>query len=1252
MKTPFTPLFGKGILCSLIILSSISTFAQSNLEKGWEAFLNNNNIEAKKYFQPSLQNANEKEEALLGMAFSTLYAKDEEETFNYFNDFYKSTKNPAPYVFALWTNPIVKFGGSKKSGKQLDFYNSIIQNPNFDGSLKAAAYGILGSHYTAWKKPEEASQAYKKIGSLEDWQILGEFQNISTSGFDKNYDALNHPLNDITFTDKRGAGVKWFHPPYFRLDKWIDLTNYFEAGNAIVFAQTFIESATAQEIQIRAGVSGSLKVWVNDFLVISESEERNNDLDNYIRKVKLNSGYNRILVQVGESYAGRSNFLIRLTDANGNPISNLKNTATPQKYDKATPYEVEKIPVFAEKYFESLEHEKSIPNQLLLSLCYLRDDKTFEARKVMEGLQAKYPKSTFVKSMFTDLFSKTDNRTGLESAQESIKTNDPESAISLVLNHSFYVSKKDFVKTQEYIDKLEAMYGPDNKTVLSDKISLLATKGEIDKVVVIAEKAYGMYPDYYPFMEIKYLIEKEIKKNNNAAIDILKKYLKTNDSYNASKYLSALYISLGQFNKGIEVLDAEAKADPVSVVVLLDIVRNYFQVQNYEKAKEYENKVIAIAPYNDVYQLDIAKINKSLKKNDEATVAYQKVLELNPNNYDAIRELRELQDKKPLFDYFEKVDVNKILSEAPKQENYPDDNSIILHEEVQTIIYPSGGSEEKHIMIAKVLNTKGIEAWKEYTASASGWQSYIINESEVIKANGQKVPGEVNGQDIVFTNLEIGDAVHVSYTVKNYSQGQLANKFWGTYYFSHYFPYKTTKYSLLVAKNQPFQYTFSQNKIEPVKSVVEDFDLYVFENKNQAAIVREDRMPAIDDVANILHMTTISDWNFVSSWYNDMASAKARPNYEVKEIINTLFKDKKNLSDLAKAKTIYNYITKTINYSSVSFRQSGLVPQEPATVLNTLIGDCKDVSTLFVAMCKEVGLKASLMLVNTRDNGLKSMMLPSIDFNHCMAKLTLDNHDYYLELTSNYLPFATLYNSDLKSLYLDINNQKDKKTLQLMEPKKREANEIIRKVNIKPINTDLLIHEENIKIASMAASVRSVYTDLSEKDRNKKMLDGIKSALPNAELKSLSFKNLENGENRDSLFTSIDYSIKEDIKSIGGIQIITLPWSDKALASDININEDRKFSIDFTNLYNMDGERETIVLEIPEGKNVIENIPSAKLSNAYLDYSLEVKTEKNKITFDRIFKIKGDIIPISDIPAFMEDYKKIVLADSKQLAIK
>ena len=98
-----------------------------------------------------------------------------------------------------------------------------------------------------------------------------------------------------------------------------------------------------------------------------------------------------------------------------------------------------------------------------------------------------------------------------------------------------------------------------------------------------------------------------------------------------------------------------------------------------------------------------------------------------------------------------------------------------------------------------------------------------------------------------------------------------------------------------------------------------------------------------------------------------------------------LFKNKKGLTDLQKARTIYDFIEANVSYSNVPFMHGPIIPQKASRTLNTKLGDCKDVSTLFVALCNEVGLKANLILVDTRDNGERHLNLPSVDFNHCIA---------------------------------------------------------------------------------------------------------------------------------------------------------------------------------------------------------------------------------------------------------------------------
>jgi tetratricopeptide (TPR) repeat protein len=1252
MKLTFTQLKAVFILA----LSMATTFAsaQSSLPNAWKAFYENKRAEARTLFTAASQQGTNADEALLGLSLLAQVDRSNAESFEYFKKFCAATKNPQPYIYALWTTPSINEGFGKKSPEQIAFLREIIAHKDYDGMLAAMAYSMIGEHFETSKKFELADKEYKNIGSLNAWQITGEFENISTSGFDKPYETVQHPEAEATFTNKNGVKNSWFEIPYVRHDRWIDFTYYSNAYNSIDFAQTFVKSDNHMEAQLRIGVSGSVKVWVNDKQLLSEADERNNDLDTYIQTIKLNKGYNRILVQIGESYAERSNFMVRLTDNQGVPIPGLTCIAKAQPYTKETAFVSQKIEPFAITYFEQqikAQPDNLLP-QLLIAQAYLRNDKTFEARRVVENMRKKYPNSTFLNAMLLDIFNKDQNRTGAETIKETMKMADPESSIALIMKFNELIEQKEYDKAADVIKRLEELQPDQAEFILKSKINLAGYNKNQDEVVKLAEEAYVKYPDNSDFMGLKYLIEANLRKNLPKALEVLKSYVDTHDNYTVAKELAAAYFAAGKASEGLKVYQDEIKLDPIGIGIYSDLGDQYYKQQQYDKAAQCYLNCLQIFPTSGDYYTSLGKIYEESNQKDKAIQAYQKGLEYEPNDYATIKSLRKLQNKKDVFSYFEEPNVDALIRNAPKASEYPDDNYLILDQEVQKVVYQNGGSEERQYMISKILTQKGIESWKEYSIGYDNWQNLLIETAEVIKANGNKVPAERNENNLVFTNLEVGDVINIRYKVENYYKGKLANHFWDSFYFTNGNANVKSKYSLLISKDKKFDYKFSQSAIIPQKKTADEFDLYVWQNADQHALTYEDKMPPLADVANILYLTSIPDWKFISDWYNDLASAKARTNYEVKQVISDLFPDKSTFTPMQKVESIYNYITTNISYSSVSFRQSGLIPQNPSNVLNTRIGDCKDVSTLFVSMCKEAGIKAQLVLVKTRDNGLNTMPLPNIDFNHCIAKVNLNNQEYYIELTSQYLPFRSQYNTSLNSVTLDIGDGNSASDVKYLNPITRKANNISRVVDITFRDKDMLVKEKGYKTAALAGYTREVYKELSQKDRIKKIKNAISNVYPDNEITRLDFTNLDAKANKDTVYSQLDYELRNTTKSIAGMSIFSLPWSDKMAASDLQVVSPRYSGIDLDQMFSLDSESEAISITLPLGKKVVEPFAPLVLNNDVLNYSITSKTEGNKLIITRTFKLKKDFIPSNKVPEFNEFFKKIVEADNREIAMK
>ena len=1242
----------KAIAIILVMAFSCPIWAISELENGNKAFYANQRTEAKSAYQKAILIPKEKAEAYLMLSLLATLEGKESEAFTQFESFFKASENPYPYLFSLWSTESVSGISQKKSFVRLNFLNQLVADPKANGTLKAMAYAALGDHFNASNQFAKSKENFAKIGALDVWSLVGEFENISESGFDKAFEPILKAEENTTFINKNGAKVKWFKMLGNRNDKWLDFTFHYFYENSIIYAQTFANSPVEQEVTFRIGTSGSVKVWLNDALIITEAEERNNDLDTYQAKVKLNKGFNRILVQIGSSEINRSNFLARITDDFGNNVSGINYSAGYQSYNKSTAPLPKVIPIFAESFFEEkVNSEKaSVIDYLLLANAHLRNDKGYEARKALATAQKLAPDCSYLKIKQIEAFNRSGNETDAKITIEWLKENDAESLLTLNLFYQEEMDKENFEAATKIVDKIERLYGA-NEDIIIKRIGLAAREKKQDLLVKLVEAAYKKYPENYGFVTLKVDVEKSMNKSFDVALSVLKKYLKTNFSYEAQKAISDLYFGKGLAAEGLSTFDRIVENAPYTPGFRFNLGKYYFGTRDYAKAETYYQQCINNAP--DIFYFWSALAQNFNEKGNSAKAieSYQRALELNPADFESREQLRKLQNKKEVFSYFPKVDVYEIVKKSPAPSTTPDDNSLVLLDEVQKVVYTGGTSEEKRIFVVKIMNEEGINRWKQYYIQHYAMQNFDVEKAEVVKANGSKVEGNSNGAEIVFTNLEVGDAIHVSYKLKSFNGGKLARHFWETFQFSHYMPFLTTRYSLMVEQGIKFDHKFSKEKIEPKVQKLDEFEMYTWEKLNQPALPFEDKMPELSDIGNALYISTIPDWTFVSNWYYDLAASKSKGNLEVKEAVAKLFERKAGLSEMQKARMIYESIVTNIKYLSVAFLQSGLIPQKASHTLNTRLGDCKDVSTLFVAMCREVGIKADLVLIATRNQGKYQMLLPNIDFNHCIARLSSGGKTYFIELTSDKLPFNTFYDNLKNANSLLINSEKSgvRADLVYLNPETRNLNMVLRKTEISLDGNDVKVKKTTIKTGVYASNMRENYRNLGQTDQLKEMQRAIAGDYNQTSIKSISFKGLEGIS--DTVSYSYKFEAPDAVSEIGGLRLLPMPWSERSKSTDFNFTDDRKFPIDLWN-YESDGEEETIELNLPAKMGLAEVPANVQISNAVADYSLVYKQVPGKLLLSRKFRFKKDGIGIDEMKDFQLFYRKVVTADGRQVALK
>jgi hypothetical protein len=315
------------------------------------------------------------------------------------------------------------------------------------------------------------------------------------------------------------------------------------------------------------------------------------------------------------------------------------------------------------------------------------------------------------------------------------------------------------------------------------------------------------------------------------------------------------------------------------------------------------------------------------------------------------------------------------------------------------------------------------------------------------------------------------------------------------------------------------------------------------------------------------------------------------------------------------------------------------------------MGDCKDISTLFVAMCREAGIDANLTLVNTRDNGDNTMYMPCIDFDHCIAAVNINSKKYYVELTNDCNPFSTMSGDIYYAQALEVRDQVKNDLIHL--PKENATKNSVARITKMTLAGDkITVQKKTTKFGINASYMRNNYRDIGKEQQEKNLKESINDEYPSVHLDAFHFDdNLKS--TIDSITYEFTYSSKDAINDVGGMRVFKIPFSEGITSLDFLTEETRKYPIVSTGLLFNSTSSEIITLTLPAGAALLK-VPEAKnYTSEFGEYSLTYKVSGTNYIITRKFTPKGNgQIPTEKYAEFKEFFEKIIKADAVQLALK
>lgn len=1256
----------KGLLFIISFFTSY-VFAQTSYDKAWKALNENKWGEATKLLQEARKDPASARDAFMSNLYLEAYKGKESEIKDFGPAVYAGTENPYPYIYALWFNEAVAGAYGKKDGEhQLKLLNQLINDEKAPGTLSAAANYQLGMHYLYSNDFDKVEKYYSAVGNIRNWQYTGPFENLSQSGHYKEYGPVQNPGQDAVFKSITNADIKWFVPAAEIKDGWTPVSYQISKYTAVAYAQNFVNSPVDQQVYCAVGSSGSIKVWINDELVIAESQERVTEMDTYIAKCQLKKGANRILVQLGYTDNSYANFCVRFTNEKLRAIPGITGSPVYAAYPKVpagnTVKKTELVKHFAEEYFLNAIQKSpdNLINYLLLADVYLRNKKVIEARNLVTEAIKKAPDNCLFKMKMAEVLIKEENRTLLLEELEKIKQLDPESLLVMELNIKEYLGDQKYEDASREIEKRIGLYGEDESTA-EYKLLLLVQEKKYEELIKEVERLYVKYPTNTKVLDMMYSVKKEVYKDKKGAMKIYENYLKNNYNYSAIGKYAELLSEQGDNDKALDLKRKLANNFPYSPNEFYNLSKYYYGMKQYDKAEDFIRKSLALSPYNETCWEQLGDIKNEKKNTSEAMDAYNQSLKYDPNQYTIINKIRKLNGKPEIHKLFSEPDIDALIkADKVADAKNVDYGYYYILDQKNVVLYPGGATEQYSTSVIRITNEKGVDRYKESSIGYGGSQSLLIEKAEIIKKSQAKIEGEINGNEIVFTNLEPGDVVVFKYRLRNYVYGRLAKEFWDKYYFNGQIYTVTTRYNLLAAADQKIHHMVNNGgsyNLTPKTKDVENFKCYTWELSKAEPDKDEPLMPASPDVSMVLHISTIPAWKEIADWYSDISNTKAEEDFEIIALHKKLFPEgQKAMNQFQKARTIYDYIESNIRYSSVSFRQSAYVPQRPSMTLTTRLGDCKDLSSLFVTLARMSGINAQMVLVDTRDNGQKGVILPGVEFNHCIVRADLDNKSYYIELTDNYLPFASLPNNLNGAVALEIpygnNKSVEKPELKWLQPDTRSKDVIKRVMEIKPVDSDLEITVKTTKYGNPSSGTRYTYGNLDNekqlKEIEKTVADGYKN---NVKMTSVKFNALD--KLNDSVDYVYNYRVKNEISEIGSMKTFRMVYPD-IVASLNNFSADtRTYPVQYWYYEDVDRYEATVNITVPATSKFVELPTSENFTFKDMKYSIQYTLKApNKLTIIRKFSSNRQNISPADYADFKAFFEKIVKAEQKFIAYK
>jgi tetratricopeptide (TPR) repeat protein len=556
---------------------------------------------------------------------------------------------------------------------------------------------------------------------------------------------------------------------------------------------------------------------------------------------------------------------------------------------------------------------------------------------------------------------------------------------------------------------------------------------------------------------------------------------------------------------------------------------------------------------------------------EDALAAWRRALELKPQNPALRRSLERLaQEVAPTtrrpggsaeLAPIDNGEITRLVQAGLAARPGDNEPSIVLLDRRVVRVHANGLAESFWHRLVQVRTEKAARDNHEFFVRYTPGQHEVeIRRAQIWRrgSGGELEASEATGRDdrdlsepwyglyydsraevVGFEGLRPGDVLEVAYAVTDVSSENALDDYFGDLdVIGEGAPKRRWEYTLIGPASRTFYFNDPGLRGMGRDTVTRDGEVHHrFWAADVPRVEPESAMPGWAEVAPVLHVSTYKDWQEVGRWYGHLVDDQLTPDESVRRAAREATAGATTVEE--KVRGVHRFVVQNTRYVGLEFGIHGYKPYKVTQVLARRFGDCKDKASLIIALLREVGIDAELVLLRTRRAGRVAPAPASLAvFDHAIAYVPALG--IYIDGTAEFSGMRELPHQDqgVMALRLKLRGAADALLVETPVLPSTE-NRAHRRWSATLLPTGAGRVEEQVTITGQAAAEwREHYqTEGEQQERYDKVWSG---RLPGAQVESVAFTGLSD---RNAPVQARAVALAPRLAAPGGEGILLLPMS-------------------------------------------------------------------------------------------------------------